>query len=113
MPSVDQLSSLDHSIPSCRSFHLTNHRQTILKLYLLRKKNIVSLNDYLENLIDSYTIYLHPIERHLVGHELPFQWSSKLMEAMKLACSWRISFLPFFKNRPQFRNFASICEDSL
>ena len=32
-------------------------------------------------------IYLHPIKRHLFGHELPFQWSSKLMEAMRLACS--------------------------
>ena len=58
MPSVDQLIS----------FQLTNHRQTLLKLYLLRKVNIDLLNDYLENLIDSYIIYLRPIERHLFGH---------------------------------------------
>ena len=58
MPSVDQLIS----------FQLTNHRQTLLKLYLLRKVNIDLLNDYLENLIDSYIIYLGPIERHLFSH---------------------------------------------
>ena len=44
MPSVDQLIS----------FQLTNHRQTTLKLYLLRKTNIDLLSYYLENLIDSY-----------------------------------------------------------
>ena len=54
-------------------FQLTNLRQTLLKLYLLRKTNTDLLNDYLENLIDSYIIYLHPIKRHLFGHELPFQ----------------------------------------
>ena len=54
-------------------FQLTILRQTLLKLYLLRKTNIDLLNDYLENLIDSYIIYLHPIKRHLFGHELPFQ----------------------------------------
>ena len=42
MPSVDQL----------MSFQLTNLRQTLLKLYLLRKTNIGLLNDYLKNLID-------------------------------------------------------------
>ena len=63
MPSVDQLIS----------FQLTNFHQTLFKLYMLRNTNINLLNDYLENLIDSYIIYLHPIERHLFGHELPFQ----------------------------------------
>ena len=63
MPSVDQLISIQ----------LTNLRQTLLKLYLLRKTNIDLLNNYLENLIDSYIIYLHLIKRHLFGHELPFQ----------------------------------------
>ena len=62
MPSVDQLIS----------FQLTNLRQTHLKFYQLRKTNIDLLNDYLENLIDSYLIYLHPIKIHLFGHELPF-----------------------------------------
>ena len=46
MPSADQLIS----------FQLTNLRQTLLKLYLLRKTNIDLLNDYLENLIYSYNI---------------------------------------------------------
>ena len=63
MPSVDQLIS----------FQLTNLRQTLLKLYLLGKTNIDLLNDYLENLTDSYIIYLHLIKRHLFGHELRFQ----------------------------------------
>ena len=63
MPSVDQLISIQ----------LRNHGQTILKLYLLRKTDIDLLNDYLENLIDSYIIYLHPKERLLFSHELPFQ----------------------------------------
>ena len=63
MPSVDPLIS----------FELTNLRQTLLKLYRLRKTNIDLLNDYLQNLIDSYVTYLHPIKRHLFGHELPFQ----------------------------------------
>ena len=62
MPSVDQL----------MLFQLTNLRQTLLKPYMLRKTNIDLLNDYLENLIDSYLIYLHPIKIHLFGHELPF-----------------------------------------
>ena len=52
MPSVDQLIS----------FQLTNLPQTLLNLYLLRKTYIDLLNDYLENLIDSYIIYLHPIK---------------------------------------------------
>ena len=56
------------------------------------KTNIDLLNDCLENLIDSYIIYLHPIERHLFGHELPFQWSSKLMETMRLTWSWKHQF---------------------
>ena len=64
-----QLPSVDQLIP----FQLTNHRKTLLKLYLLRKIDIDLLNHYLENLIDSYIIYLYPIERHLLGHELPFQ----------------------------------------
>ena len=63
MPSVDQLIS----------FQLTNLRQTLLKLYLLRQTNIDLLNDYLKNLIDSYIIYLHLIKMHLFGHELPFE----------------------------------------
>ena len=63
MPSVDQLIS----------FELTNLRQTLLKFYLLRKTSIDLLNDYLENLIDSYIIYLHPTKKYLFGHELPFQ----------------------------------------
>ena len=63
MPSVDQLIS----------FELTNLRQTLLKFYLLRKTSIDLLNDYLKNLIESYIIYLHPLKRHLFGHELPFQ----------------------------------------
>ena len=63
MPSVDQLIS----------FQLTNLRQTLLKFYLLRKTSIDLLNDYLKNLIESYIIYLHPLKRHLFGHELPFQ----------------------------------------
>ena len=63
MPSVDQLILLQ----------LTNHRQTLSKHYLLRKTNIDLLNDYHENLIDSYILYLHLIERHLFGQELPFQ----------------------------------------
>ena len=63
MPSVDQLIS----------FQQTNLRQILLKLYLFRKTNIDLLNDYLENLIDTYMIYLYPIKRHLFGHELPFQ----------------------------------------
>ena len=63
MPSVDQLIS----------FQLTNLRPTLLKFYLLRKKHVDLLNDYLENLIDSYIIYINPIERHLFGHELLFQ----------------------------------------
>ena len=62
MPSVDQLIS----------FQLINHCETLLKLCLLRKANIDLLHDYLKNLIDSYMIYLHLIERHLFGHELPF-----------------------------------------
>ena len=44
MPSVDQLIS----------FQLTNLRQNLLKLYMLRKTNIDLLNDYLEKLIDGY-----------------------------------------------------------
>ena len=63
MPSVDQLIS----------FQLTNLRQILLKFYLLRKTSIDLLNDYLKNLIESYIIYLHPLKRHLFGHELPFQ----------------------------------------
>ena len=63
MPSVDQLIS----------FQQTNLRQILLKLYLFRKTNIDLLNDYLENPIDTYMIYLYPIKRHLFGHELPFQ----------------------------------------
>ena len=57
------------SVDQLISFHLTNLRQALLKLYLLRKTNIDLLNDYLENLIDSYMIYLHPIERYSFGHE--------------------------------------------
>ena len=63
MPSVDQLIS----------FQLTNLRQILLKFYLLRKTSIDLLNDYLKNLIESYITYLHPLKRHLFGHELPFQ----------------------------------------
>ena len=63
MPSVDELIS----------FQLTDLRETFLKFYLLRNTNIDLLNDYLENLIDSYMIYLHPIKRHLLGPELSFQ----------------------------------------
>ena len=44
MSSVDQLVS----------FQLTNLRQTLLKFYLLRKTMIDLLNDYLQNLVDSY-----------------------------------------------------------
>ena len=44
MPSVYQLIS----------FQFTNLGQTLLKRYLSRKTNINLLNDYLENLIDSY-----------------------------------------------------------
>ena len=55
------------------SCQLNNPRQTLLKLYLLKKINTDLLNDYLENLIDSYVIYLHPIEKHFFDHELPFQ----------------------------------------
>ena len=77
MPSVDQLIS----------FQLTNLRQTLLQIYLLRKTNIDLLNVYFENPTDSYIIYLHPIKRHLFGHELPVQWSSKLKKVMRLACS--------------------------
>ena len=62
MSSVDQLIS----------FQLTNLHQTLLKLYLLQKTNIDFLNNYLENLNDSY-ICVHLIGRHLFGHELPFQ----------------------------------------
>ena len=58
MPFVNQLIS----------FQLLNRHQTLLKLKLLRKTNIDLLNDYLENLIDSYIIYLRPIERHLFSH---------------------------------------------
>ena len=78
-----QMFSLDQLI----SFQSTNLCQTLLKLYLLRKINIDLFNDYLENLIDNYIIYLHLIKKQLFGHELPFQWSSKLMEAMRLAWS--------------------------
>ena len=67
------------------------------KLYLLKKTNIYLFNDYLKNLIDSCIIYLHLIERHLFGHELPFQWSLKLMEAMRLACIWKDQFFTPFK----------------
>ena len=63
MPSVDQLIS----------FHLTNLCQNFLKLYLLRKTHIDLFNNYLENQIDSYIMYLYLIKRHLFGHELPFQ----------------------------------------
>ena len=63
MPAVDQLIS----------FKLTNLRETLLKLYMLKKTNMDLLKDYLENLIYSYIIYLHQIERHLLGHELPVQ----------------------------------------
>ena len=63
MPSGDQLIS----------FQLTNHRQTLLKLHLLRKTNIDLLSNYLKNLIDSYIIYLHPIKRHWFGQKLRFQ----------------------------------------
>ena len=44
MPSADQLIS----------FQLTNLRQNLLNLYLVRKAKIDLFNDYLENLIDSY-----------------------------------------------------------
>ena len=63
MPSVDQLIS----------FQLKNLRQSLLKLYLLRKTKADLLNDYLENMIDSYLIYLLTKKRDLFGHELPFQ----------------------------------------
>ena len=63
MPSVDQLIS----------FQLKNLGQSLLKLYLLRKTKADLLNDYLENMIDSYLIYLHTKKRDLFGHELPFQ----------------------------------------
>ena len=63
MPSVDELIL----------FQLTDLRETFLKFYLLRNTNIDLLNDYLENLIDSYMIYLHPTKRHLLGPELSFQ----------------------------------------
>ena len=85
MPSVDQLIS----------FRLTNFRQKLLKLYL-PKANIDLLNDYLENLIDIYIICLHPRARYLLGHELPFQRSSKLLEAMRLACSCKDDFFSPF-----------------
>ena len=57
------------SVDQLISFQLTYLRQPLLKLYLLRKTNIDLLNDYLENLIDGRVVYLHPIERHLFGHE--------------------------------------------
>ena len=63
MPSVDQFIS----------FQLTNHCKTLLKLHLLRKTNVDLYNDYIKNLIDSYIINFHLIERHLLGHEFPFQ----------------------------------------
>ena len=63
------MSSVDKLI----SFQLIDLRETLLKLYLLRNRNIDLLNDYLENLIDNYIICLYSIERHLFGHELPFQ----------------------------------------
>ena len=44
MPSADQLIS----------FQLTNLRQNLLNLYLVRKAKIDLFNDYLENLIDCY-----------------------------------------------------------
>ena len=67
----------------CKSikFHLAKLHQALLKRYQLRKTNINLLNDYLK------TWYLYPKESHLFGHELPFQWYSKMMEAMRLACS--------------------------
>ena len=61
------------SVGQLISFQSTNLLQTLLKLYLLRMTNIDLLNDYFENLIDSYIIYLHPMKWHLFGHELPFQ----------------------------------------
>ena len=67
-------------------FQLTDLCQIRLKLYQLRETNKDLLNDCLENLIDSYIIYLHPIKRHLLSHELPVQCSSK-------------DDLPLFKNR--------------
>ena len=42
-----------HSVDQLISFQLTSLRQTLLKLYLLRKTNIDLLNDYLENQIDN------------------------------------------------------------
>ena len=63
------------------SFKLTN-LQTLLKLYLLKTKTDLLIY-YLEILID-VIICLHPIEKHLFGNEVPFHWSSKLLEAMRL-----------------------------
>ena len=47
---VCKMSSVDQLV----SFQLTNLRQTLLKFYLLRKTMIDLLNDYLQNLVDSY-----------------------------------------------------------
>ena len=97
MPSVDQLIK----------FQLAKLHQALLKCCLLRKTNINLLNDYLK------TWYLYPKESNLFGHELHFQWYSKMMEAMRLACSQKDQFFLLFKNRFQFRNFTGIWEDSL
>ena len=75
------------SVDQLISFQLTKLRQTLLKLQLSRKTNIDLLNEYLENLTDSYTVCLCPREINLFGHELAFQWPFKLMEAMRLDCS--------------------------
>ena len=40
--------------------------------------------------------FYHLIERHLFSHELPFQWSSKLTEAMKLFFSQKNQFSSTF-----------------
>ena len=68
MSSVDQLIS----------FQLRNLRQILLKFYLLRKANIDLLNDYLENLIDSYIIYLHPIKINLFWSLIPILMISEI-----------------------------------
>ena len=62
-----------------------------------RKTNIDLLNDYLENLIDSYLIYLHPIKIHLFGHELTFNDFQNWWKQWDWPVVRRISFCPFWK----------------
>ena len=60
--------ALDFFADQLIQFQVTTLFQIYLKRYLLRNTNTDLLSDYLENLVVSYIICLHPIEKHMSGH---------------------------------------------